>query len=128
MPYVNNFDQAAELHDTLLTKHKNYKDFLIKAYAFPALMQRRYKMEDFLILPVQRIPRYQLLLRALCSYTTENHDDFEALKTAEALIQEINVFVNESKRANEHQAVIVELAAELKHKYAVCCIVLNLQK
>lgn len=37
---------------------------------------------NFLILPVQRLPRYVLLLRDLLKYTPEAHVDFEPLSKA----------------------------------------------
>jgi hypothetical protein len=32
--------------------------------------------------PVQRIPRYELLLRELCQYTEKDHPDFRLLRQA----------------------------------------------
>lgn len=37
---------------------------------------------NFLILPVQRLPRYVLLLRDLLKFTPEEHTDFENLSKA----------------------------------------------
>lgn len=34
----------------------------------------------YLIMPVQRIPRYQLLLRDLLKHTEKDHNDFESLQ------------------------------------------------
>jgi hypothetical protein len=34
----------------------------------------------YLIMPVQRIPRYQLLLRDLLKHTEKDHNDYESLQ------------------------------------------------
>jgi hypothetical protein len=40
----------------------------------------------YLIMPVQRIPRYQLLLRDLLKHTEKDHNDFESLQKVNCTI------------------------------------------
>jgi hypothetical protein len=38
-------------------------------------------LDDYLIMPVQRVPRYVLLLRGVLKYTLPGHPDHEAVRT-----------------------------------------------
>jgi FYVE, RhoGEF and PH domain containing 3 len=44
--------------------------------------------QAFLVTPVQRIPRYKLLLQDLLKNTPQNHQDYEDLKNAVKLISD----------------------------------------
>merc|ERR1719216_361589 len=47
-----------------------------------------------MITPIQRIPRYQLLLKDLLKKTPEDHVDYEGLKTSLEKVTEINTVLN----------------------------------
>ncbi len=49
-------------------------------------------------MPVQRIPRYNLLLRELAKHTWLSHPDFAAL---DASVERLAMFLNEKKREAE---------------------------
>ncbi len=53
---------------------------------------------SYLIMPVQRIPRYQLLLRELDKVTEEGHPEKQHLGEALQKIEHIAKHVNEEKR------------------------------
>jgi hypothetical protein len=55
------------------------------------------------ITPVQRIPRYNLLLKDLLSKTSQNHRDYPDLVDGLKEIQKVAVYVNEKMREYEHQ-------------------------
>lgn len=57
-----------------------------------------YTVPDLLIMPIQRIPRYSLLLRDLSSKTAEGHPDYSPLKEALQLIEDVAIHVNEQVR------------------------------
>jgi RhoGEF domain len=52
----------------------------------------------FLIQPVQRVPRYELLLRDLLKVTDESHRDFQALNKAIEAVAQISTNVNDRLR------------------------------
>jgi hypothetical protein len=54
--------------------------------AVPAVRRRRQPLESYLILPVQRIPRYQMLLSDLVKHTSPEHPDYHNLLTAQAKV------------------------------------------
>ena len=49
-------------------------------------------MNSFLTLPIQRIPRYKMLLEAVLKYTEEYHPDYENLQQC---VQQISVIADE---------------------------------
>lgn len=65
--------------------------------------------ESKLIVPVQRIPRYQLLLRDLIKHTPEEHPDRQQLEQALDKIEEIGAYVNERQRHYEGLNKVLEL-------------------
>ena len=61
----------------------------------------------YLLLPVQRLPRYKLLLEALVSATDENHPDYTFLFQASQSLAHLLNYLNESKK--DHQAQLASL-------------------
>lgn len=59
-------------------------------------------IESFLIMPVQRLPRIEMLLKDLLKHTDEDHPDHLNLERAFEGISEITAFVNEKKREAEN--------------------------
>jgi hypothetical protein len=55
-------------------------------------------LASYLILPIQRIPRYQLLLRDLIQHTEPTHHDYSDLQTAEEKIRQVAVHLNEAMK------------------------------
>jgi hypothetical protein len=47
---------------------------------------------------VQRLPRYELLIKGLVEHTPNTHKDFKTLKEAHSKIREVNDFINSNKR------------------------------
>ena len=66
-------------------------------------------ISSYLILPVQRIPRYELLLKDLSKWTTEDHNDFKDLKQTIKEICDITTSVNASMRKHEDLKKLVEI-------------------
>ena len=61
-------------------------------------------LASFLILPVQRLPRYVLLLKELQRYTPENHPEYKSLIDAIDHIARSLEIINESKREHEQSS------------------------
>jgi len=55
-------------------------------------------VSSFLILPVQRLPRYKILLKELLKNTPSEHLDYPNLITAKDTVIECNQYVNDKKR------------------------------
>jgi len=57
--------------------------------------------DSYIIQPVQRIPRYQLLIKELLKFTTENHADYKGLMSLQEKIVELNNYSNQSKKEKD---------------------------
>jgi len=77
-------------------------------------------------MPVQRIPRYMLLLTELFKRTPKDHPDHKDLEAALGKIQVVAEAMNVSKREAENIHKVAEIQKELllpedsKFKYKVC--------
>ncbi|KAL6079465.1 hypothetical protein QOT17_001086 [Balamuthia mandrillaris] len=88
--YYLNFDTSSQTFDRC-KKSKPFAAFLQRCQAASKRMD---DLPQFLIAPVQRLPRYQLLLENLFKLTPEQHVDYsnlqKAIKQMKALIEWIN--------------------------------------
>ncbi len=62
---------------------------------------------NYLIAPIQRLPRYQLLIQELKKSTPLQHPDYEPLSVALEKIVSVNQFLNEEKRNAENVLEII---------------------
>jgi hypothetical protein len=69
-------------------------------------------LESLLILPVQRVPRYLMLLKELLKYTPAGHPDFLLLEEAVETVSAVATHINESIRAQENLVKMYELQQE----------------
>ncbi|OAQ34303.1 hypothetical protein K457DRAFT_823970 [Linnemannia elongata AG-77] len=107
--YINNFDNALRVLQTQLTqaKHKKkMKEFLRRCAKHPNHTQLA--LQGYLLLPVQRIPRYKLLLQDLLENTWVDHVDYQDIATALEKISTRADEMNERKRQYEnHEKVLL---------------------
>ena len=87
-----------------LQKNKVVKEALTKIPGSDFL-----SFESCLIVPVQRIPRYQLLIQDLLKYTEETHQDYPQLVQAVEKIKKIGDYVNERQRFYEGINQVLQL-------------------
>ena len=67
-------------------------------------------LEDYLIMPIQRIPRYVMLLKELLRCTTPHHPDHSLLSEAIERVGVLAQHVNESKRAAESRERVTAIS------------------
>lgn len=104
--YVTNHEGAsAEL--TLLLQSASFAKFCASASA--QSVTKGMALSSFLIMPVQRIPRYKMLLADLLQNTWEEHPDFENINQALQLIGNVASHINEEIRAMENRRAIADL-------------------
>jgi hypothetical protein len=70
---------------------------------------RALSFQAFILAPVQRIPRYKLLLEDLSRHTPSSHPDAELLGKALESIQQVAHYVNEMIREHERVVEMLEL-------------------
>jgi len=109
--YLVNYELAQKNRAKLLIKNKKYAELIDKSMAHP-LNPRGYSLETLLIEPVQRLPRYRLLLQQLKKYSVndseikwEHGNVCRALETMEKIASE----ANEAIRKSENKTKIMEI-------------------
>ncbi|PRP75654.1 hypothetical protein PROFUN_08020 [Planoprotostelium fungivorum] len=107
--YVNNYNNAMACVDRL----KSNVEFSAWLEGSETMVGASFK--SFLIMPIQRIPRYVLLLEDLLRHTPENHTDFNDLVKALERVKGVAQTVNDKKRAAEKSTALIELAEQLEH-------------
>jgi hypothetical protein len=111
--YVQNHEKAMTFLTRTMPASRRYD----RAREFFALCEkdarcRGQSLQSFLILPIQRIPRYKLLIEQLLKYTDEeeNATDATNLRNALDLIQRVAAHINEAM--NEQQRNFEVLAVQ----------------
>jgi len=102
--YINNYNTAlATLQQNM--KIPEFKAFVQAREAQPECQHS--DLQTFLLGPIQRIPRYEMLLRDLLRKTDKDHADYNNIKAALNKIEDIMLYINEQKR-NSDQILKVE--------------------
>ncbi|KAL0490143.1 gxcJJ [Acrasis kona] len=101
--YFNNYQKVA---DVIRHEKNNNKKFLEWITKTEKMCQKdnRLGMMSYMIQPVQRIPRYNLLLKELLNQTNESHKDYQNIKKALEGTVSVADFLNTRMREmnNEH--------------------------
>eukprot|EP00127_Corallochytrium_limacisporum_P000983 Clim_evm67s33 gene=Clim_evmTU67s33 len=103
--YINNFESQSFTLKEAREKNQAFVRFLGGKRDFHG---HRDDIADLLIAPVQRIPRYLLLLEQIRKYTPRWHPDFQLLSVALLDIRKLASIVNERKRMAEKMAMLEE--------------------
>merc|ERR1711988_1665742 len=106
--YVKNFSAALTRLNELMESHSKFKKWLEKQLQ-AASGKKMYDLPSYLITPVQRIPRYYLLLKSLSKKTWKDHPDYESLKIATEKAKEIAGFVNQNAKDAENLQKVIQL-------------------
>ncbi|KAJ3434383.1 faciogenital dysplasia protein [Anaeramoeba flamelloides] len=87
-------------------------------------------LQSFLILPIQRLPRYELFLKSLRKNCPWNHPDFKNLQTAWEAIIKVNQHINEEIQNMENQQKMLQIQRRFNsnrlkdliapHRYYIC--------
>jgi hypothetical protein len=104
--YANNYDAAHEQLDQLIDSSEAFVRFCEAMELRDGL---DLGLEDLLIMPVQRLPRYVMLLESLLKYTPAVHPDREALTSAVTKIQEISQQINDTNFEVEQRRRVFEI-------------------
>ena len=83
---------------------------------------------SFLIMPVQRVPRYVMLVAELLKQTPAEHRDCAPLREASEQIKRTAELINQRKREAENAEVLLGIASKLTpevelvqaHRFVVC--------
>eukprot|EP01156_Anaeramoeba_ignava_P002301 Anaeramoba_ignava/a218039_9.p1 GENE.a218039_9~~a218039_9.p1 ORF type:complete len:374 (-),score=141.00 a218039_9:73-1167(-) len=105
--YCKNYRKAVNLVNSLRKKKDPFEAFLEKGRN----LERSNSLDifNFMILPVQRIPRYHLMLQAILKYTTQEHPDFNHLQKAIEKINEIASKIDFQVKSNENISTLTQI-------------------
>ncbi|KAJ3120857.1 hypothetical protein HK098_004194 [Nowakowskiella sp. JEL0407] len=92
---------------------KKFRNYMRKMKQDPRHITQ-INLQSFLILPVQRLPRYKLLLDELLSATPDNHPDYEDLRVAAEEVKKRVLECNEKKRASEEREKGLGVISKIK--------------
>ncbi len=106
--YLNNYSTGTLTVIAAQRNNSKFQSFLIEQRKLVSI-----DLMSLLILPVQRVPRYELLLKELIRVTPVAHPERAAHDTALQKIQQIAIHINEAKRSVEQLTVLLRVQNRL---------------
>ncbi|XP_041366523.1 rho guanine nucleotide exchange factor 39-like [Gigantopelta aegis] len=98
--YANGHEQALSVLQEWKQKKPEFSDYIKTQEARPEV--QGLTLNALLITPVQRIPRYKLLLEGLLEHTPKDHHDYHSLHDATSQIADIAMYINDHIRQHEN--------------------------
>jgi FYVE/RhoGEF/PH domain-containing protein 5/6 len=104
--YTSNYDRSMSALRELEGKNETVTKFLEEINANPL---RSVDFRAYLIMPIQRIPRYRLLLEELLKNTTPEHPDFESLSKALDSIKHVAIQIDAAIVEHKNRDKLLEI-------------------
>lgn len=82
--YCNNNELSGQVLEKLIKKNKKFK-----AYIEEQEKQAKQGIESYLITPIQRVPRYEMLLNSALKFTKKDAKDYKILESAAQKVHEV---------------------------------------
>eukprot|EP01102_Stenamoeba_stenopodia_P003758 TRINITY_DN1390_c0_g1_i1.p1 TRINITY_DN1390_c0_g1~~TRINITY_DN1390_c0_g1_i1.p1 ORF type:complete len:1021 (+),score=227.99 TRINITY_DN1390_c0_g1_i1:133-3195(+) len=111
--YVTNYDTAIQTLRECRSDPRFIK-FLDEISHHPEVQKQQ--LSSFLIKPIQRIPRYEMLLNDLVKHTQKDHPDYKNLASAAVRIHEVAVYVEAKKNEAEAVCKVLEVQSRIGGK------------
>jgi hypothetical protein len=108
--FIRDYGQIMTTVATALKQNKKFEQFCKAAER----ETKGYPLDSYLILPVQRIPRYILLLNELKKHTWEDHKDYKNIVDAWTQVQEVAQYVNQKKKESEDLSKVLEIESKIE--------------
>eukprot|EP01122_Echinamoeba_exundans_P010270 TRINITY_DN3807_c0_g3_i1.p1 TRINITY_DN3807_c0_g3~~TRINITY_DN3807_c0_g3_i1.p1 ORF type:complete len:1268 (+),score=416.73 TRINITY_DN3807_c0_g3_i1:155-3958(+) len=96
VPFIQNFTKSSEARARLIQSVPLFSTFVKLCRGMPGVEGK--SLDDLLITPVQRLPRYKLLLTDLQKRTPRSHPDYPNVTRAITEIDDFTSFINENNR------------------------------
>ncbi|XP_013984066.1 guanine nucleotide exchange factor VAV2 isoform X2 [Salmo salar] len=110
--YCSHMETAQKTLDELITTREDVK---MKVEECTMKVQEgKFKLQDLLVVPMQRVLKYHLLLKELVSHSTDQPDR-QQLKEALEAMQDLAMYINEVKRDNETLKKISEFQNSIEN-------------
>lgn len=111
--YCCNYEAAVQFASQLKQYNMQFASFIQATSEY----NKGYGLSDLLIMPVQRIPRYKLLLDKLIKYTSESHPDYDLLNKAHDLVSDKATDINKKMNIVTQQKVMMQLHTRFLSSY-----------
>lgn len=108
--YAGGYITGTTLLSNLKVNREDIEPWL--QFAARAPMCRGLRLSDFLIMPVQRVPRYRMLLEEVLKHTETNDPEYDDLNEALIKIKEVATKINEFIADAEKLKKVVEIQRE----------------
>ncbi|KAI3636519.1 hypothetical protein MIR68_005464 [Amoeboaphelidium protococcarum] len=105
--YLKNYPNSLTLLSHLTSTSSTFGTFVSNQLRHPDV--KSLPLVSLLLQPVQRLPRYRMLIEQLLKYTPRSHCDYDGLTEALQLIESVNQWVNERIRMHEEDTRLVDL-------------------
>ncbi|XP_056146363.1 guanine nucleotide exchange factor VAV2 isoform X2 [Lampris incognitus] len=110
--YCSQVENAQKTLADLIMKREDVK---IKVEECTMKVQKgKFKLQDLLLVPMQRVLKYHLLLKELLSHTFDQ-PEIQQLKQALEAMQDLAMYINEVKRDNETLKKICEFQSSIEN-------------
>ncbi|EGG14394.1 pleckstrin domain-containing protein [Cavenderia fasciculata] len=110
--YCINYGDCLEVLN-VCKKQPKFKAFLNKLKEHNEEIRLR-GLEDYLIRPIQRIPRYSLLIKDMINHTWASHPDYQSLENAYNSMNTVAEKMNEAKRNAENRMKLADIQEKLE--------------
>jgi hypothetical protein len=70
-------------------------------------------VESLALTPIQRIPRYRLLLEQLAKHCPPGHQDYLNIQTALDMVRDVATFLNDTLKSHQYAMEMIELSKSL---------------
>eukprot|EP00013_Stygamoeba_regulata_P020603 CAMPEP_0177661650 /NCGR_PEP_ID=MMETSP0447-20121125/18818_1 /TAXON_ID=0 /ORGANISM="Stygamoeba regulata, Strain BSH-02190019" /LENGTH=719 /DNA_ID=CAMNT_0019167059 /DNA_START=133 /DNA_END=2292 /DNA_ORIENTATION=+ len=108
--YVSTYNTGKETLEGLLKSNKQLASFLVDLKNKSGTQM---DIHNFIMMPIQRIPRYKMLLNEMLRNTAVGHRNWNSIREALVLISEVAVEINKARPAAEHSAMIEAIQAKV---------------
>ena len=111
MSYIDRYEEQVRTLEDLCVEKKGLTELIEQCRQNPKC--RGLALKSHLIMPVQRIPRYKMLLSELADRTEDKHPDAANVLKAKEKIGNVAKQINESIRQQENRQVMLDLRAAI---------------
>nr|CAH0106554.1 unnamed protein product [Daphnia galeata] len=108
--YAHDYEIAITSLQGLRKSNKAFEAFVSQQERLPHISR---KLEALLIVPIQRVPRYRLLLTELIAHTEEKEEEYTILNAALKQIEDVAHHINEQIREHENMQRMIRIQRSL---------------
>ncbi|KAJ3434142.1 faciogenital dysplasia protein [Anaeramoeba flamelloides] len=109
--YCEGYEEGLKLLANLRAKKEKFSNWLLEVKSLPEA--GNLDITSYLIMPIQRLPRYTLLLSEALKHTDPLHPDYAPTKEAMGFIEKIAQKINEHLNVLESQRELYELQSNV---------------